>query len=108
MKILHTSDWHLGKTLFGEKRYDEHEKFLTWLIGVLKDENIDLIIIAGDIFDTTTPSNRAQELYYSFLCNTKTTSCRHVVIIGGNHDSPSFLSAPQELLKHLNRQIPSS
>lgn len=107
MKILHTSDWHLGKTLFGEKRYNEHEKFLTWLIGVLKDENIDLIIIAGDIFDTTTPSNRAQELYYSFLCNTKTTSCRHVVIIGGNHDSPSFLSAPQELLKHLNIHVVS-
>jgi len=105
MKILHTSDWHLGKTLFGEKRYDEHEKFLDWLIETIRDKKIELLIISGDIFDTTTPSNKAQELYYSFLCNTKTTSCRHVVIIGGNHDSPSFLSAPKELLKHLNIHV---
>jgi DNA repair protein SbcD/Mre11 len=102
MKLLHTSDWHLGKALFGEKRYDEHEKFLDWLIGVIAAENIDLLIVSGDVFDTTTPSNRATELYYSFLCKTKSTSCKNVIITGGNHDSPSFLAAPGNLLKHLN------
>lgn len=105
MKVLHTSDWHLGKSLFGEKRYDEHEKFLDWLIGIINDEKIDLLIVSGDVFDTVTPSNRATELYYSFLYRTKNTSCRNVIITGGNHDSPSFLAAPMELLKHLDIHV---
>ncbi len=102
MKILHTSDWHLGKNLFGQKRYDEHEHFVRWLTDLIKEESVDLMIVAGDIFDTTTPSNKAQEIYYSFLCETIKTTCRNVLIIGGNHDSPSFLAAPGSLLKHLN------
>ena len=68
MKILHTSDWHIGRTLYEKKRYDEFEQFFIWLLQTLESENIDVLLIAGDIFDTGTPSNKAQELYYKFLC----------------------------------------
>lgn len=101
MKILHTSDWHLGRTLYGKKRYEEFEAFLAWLAKTIEDEKIDVLLVAGDVFDTSTPSNRTQELYYRFLCRVATSSCRHVVVIAGNHDSPSFLNASRELLKAL-------
>jgi exonuclease SbcD len=102
IKILHTSDWHLGRTLYGRKRYDEFSAFLDWLALIITNENIDVLLIAGDIFDTSTPSNRAQELYYRFLCRVSNSCCRHIVVIAGNHDSPSFLNAPRELLHALN------
>ncbi len=105
MKILHTSDWHIGKTLYGRKRYDEFEAFLGWLIEIIQQEQVDVLLVAGDIFDTTTPSNRAQQLYYRFLYRIAASSCRHVVVIAGNHDSPSFLSAPKELLKTLDVHV---
>lgn len=105
MKILHTSDWHLGKKLYGKSRYAEFEAFLNWLITTLHTETIDVLLVAGDVFDTTTPSNRAQELYYHFLTRVAETGCRHVVIIAGNHDSPSFLEAPKTLLKILNVHV---
>lgn len=108
MKILHTSDWHIGKTLYGRKRYDEFEAFLTWLIETIEQEQVDALLIAGDIFDTSTPGNRAQQLYYRFLHRVAASSCRHVVIIAGNHDSPSFLSAPRELLKALDVHVTGS
>ncbi|HAJ28319.1 MAG TPA: exonuclease sbcCD subunit D [Syntrophus sp. (in: bacteria)] len=105
MKILHTSDWHLGRALYGRKRYEEYEAFLNWLAGLIDEENIDVLLVAGDVFDNTTPSNRAQELYYQFLCRTAAAPHRQVVIIAGNHDSPSFLNAPRELLKFLNVHV---
>lgn len=105
MKILHTSDWHLGRLLYSKKRYDEFEKFLNWLIDFINSEQIDIVIIAGDVFDTTTPSNRSQELYYQFLYNASTTCCRHIVITGGNHDSPTFLDAPKQLLKVMDVHV---
>ncbi len=102
MRILHTSDWHLGRTLYGKKRYNEFEAFLDWLVQAIETEKIDVLLIAGDVFDTGTPSNRAQELYYRFLCRVSVSCCHHVVVISGNHDSPSFINAPKELLKALN------
>lgn len=105
MKLLHTSDWHLGRTLYGRPRHDEHQAFLDWLAGVIEQSQVDTLLVAGDIFDTTTPSNRAQALYYRFLCRVAASGCRHVVIIGGNHDSPSFLDAPRELLRALNVHV---
>ena len=103
MKILHTSDWHLGRMLYGKKRYPEFEAFLNWLIGTIKAEGIDILLIAGDVFDTTTPSNYTQELYFQFLSDvSKNTHCQHVVVIGGNHDSPSLLEASKSVLKALN------
>ena len=68
MKLLHTSDWHLGRALYGRKRYDEYEAFLNWLADYIEREDIDVLLVAGDVFDNSTPSNRAQELYYRFLC----------------------------------------
>lgn len=105
MKILHTSDWHLGRTLFGQQRTAEFEDFLNWLLNTLEKQQIKVLLVAGDIFDTTTPSNRAQQLYYRFLCRVAQTGCRHVVITAGNHDSPSFLAAPQDLLLHLHIHV---
>ncbi len=105
MKILHTSDWHLGRSLYGRKRYEEFEVFLDWLAETIQQQQIDALLVAGDIFDTSTPSNRAQELYYRFLCQVAASPCRHVVVIAGNHDSPSFLNAPKELLRALNVHV---
>ncbi len=106
MKIFHTSDWHLGRTLYGKKRYAEFEAFLNWLIEQIILKSPDLLIVAGDIFDTTTPSNKGQEIYYQFLCKVAAnTSCEHVVIIDGNHDSPTLLNAPKELLKQLKIHV---
>lgn len=105
MNILHTSDWHIGRTLYGRKRYDEFEAFLTWLAQTIEDHAIEALLVAGDIFDTSAPSNRAQALYYRFLCRVAGSSCRHVVVIAGNHDSPSFLNAPRELLKALDVHV---
>ena len=108
MKILHTSDWHIGRTLYGRKRYEEFEAFLNWLAGLIDDEDIDVLLVAGDVFDNSTPSNRAQELYYRFLCRVAASPKRHVVVTAGNHDSPSFLNAPKELLKFLNVHVVGS
>lgn len=108
MKILHTSDWHIGSTLYGRKRYDESEQFLQWLVETIKNQSIEALLVAGDIFDTSTPSNTAQELYYRFLNEASKTTCRHVIVTGGNHDSPSFLDAPKALLKAFNVHVVGS
>ena len=108
MRLLHTSDWHIGRTLYGRKRYEEFESFLTWLAETIQQNEIEALLVAGDVFDTSAPSNRAQELYYRFLCRVAASSCRHVVVVAGNHDSPSFLNAPKELLKALNVHVVGS
>ncbi len=105
MKVLHTSDWHLGRTLYGQKRYEEFEAFLAWLVATITEQGVDVLLVAGDVFDTSTPSNRAQALYYQFLYDVSQTCCRHIVIIAGNHDSPSFLSAPKALLAALHVHV---
>lgn len=105
MKILHTSDWHIGRTLYGRKRYEEFEAFLNWMAATIQQQTVDVLLVAGDVFDTSTPSNRAQQLYYRFLCRVAASVCRHVVIVAGNHDSPSFLNAPKELLKALDVHV---
>ncbi len=108
MKILHTSDWHLGRMLYGRKRYGEFSKFLDWLVKTIKEKEVSVLLVSGDVFDTTSPGNKAQELYYRFLCRVSMSFCRHVIIISGNHDSPSFLNAPKEILKALNVHVVSS
>jgi len=105
LKLLHTSDWHIGRTLYGRKRYEEFEAFMSWLAETIQQNEIDALLVAGDVFDTSAPSNRAQELYYRFLCRVAASSCRHVVVVAGNHDSPSFLNAPKELLKALDVHV---
>jgi exonuclease SbcD len=105
MKILHTSDWHLGRNLYGHKRHEEYKQFLSWLLLQINARQVEVLLVAGDIFDSVAPGNQAQELYYHFLSSIKDAGCRHVVIIGGNHDSPSFLNAPQKLLKNMNIHV---
>ena len=108
MKILHTSDWHLGQNFMGKSREDEHRAFLDWLKDKIVDESIDVLIVAGDIFDTGTPPNYALELYYDFLKNLIQTDCKYTIITAGNHDSVSTLKAPQQLLSMLNIYIIAS
>ncbi len=105
MKFIHTSDWHLGRSLYGRKRYREHQQFLDWLVTLIAEEDIEALLVAGDIFDSSTPSNRALQLYYQFLCRVADSGCRHVVITAGNHDSPSLLNAPREVLRFLNVHV---
>ena len=105
MRLLHTSDWHLGRSLETFKRYDEFESFLGWLTQTIIDRQVDVLVVAGDIFDNTAPPNRAQELYYRFLAGLTGSCCHHVIIVAGNHDSPSFLDAPKEILKALNVHV---
>ena len=106
LKILHTSDWHLGRSLYGQNRQAEFNAFLNWLMDLLQQEQTDVLLIAGDVFDTITPNHAAQELYYRFLAQVAALGlCRHIVIIGGNHDSASFLNAPKSLLSALNVHV---
>ncbi len=105
MKVLHTSDWHLGRSLYGQKRYREFGQFLDWLGEAIQSEQVDVLLVAGDIFDTSAPSNRAQSLYYQFLCRVAASTCRHIIVIAGNHDSPTFLDAPRELLRSLDVHV---
>src|SRR5690349_20203908 len=105
MRVLHTSDWHLGKRLEQCERTEEHQHFLDWLVQIIQAQNIELLIIAGDIFDTGSPSNTALKQYYDFLWQLRQTCCRDVVVIGGNHDSVSTLNAPKALLKYFNVHV---
>ncbi len=107
MKILHTADWHLGHYLRGQEnnRYDEHDVFLHWLLDTIENQHIELLVIAGDIFDSANPPHWAEEQYYRFLANVTRTNCKNVVIIAGNHDSPNKLNAPKELFKYLNIHV---
>lgn len=106
MRIIHTSDWHLGAQLLDQSRLPEQEQFLEWLKALMAKERPDALIVAGDIFDSCAPSNAAQNLYYDFLATSyKEGLCRKVVVVGGNHDSPSLLDAPGKALFHLHAHV---
>ena len=108
MKILHTSDWHLGQNFMGKSREEEHNSFLTWLLEIIENKNINVLIVAGDIFDTATPPNYALELYYNFLTKLSLSSCDNIIITAGNHDSIATLKAPKQLLQALNIHVITS
>lgn len=108
MKILHTADWHLGQKFIQFDREQEHTFALNWLIELITKEEIELLIIAGDIFDIGNPPNYAQKLYYRFFKSLLSTNCEHCVVIGGNHDSPAMLGAPKELLDVFNISVISA
>ncbi|BAD41161.1 metallophosphoesterase family protein [Symbiobacterium thermophilum] len=97
MRILHTADWHLGRTLEGRSRQEEHEAFVDELCAMVREERIDLVLIAGDVFDTGNPSAAAEELYCDALARLGENGRRAVVVIAGNHDSPDRLTAVQAL-----------
>ncbi len=91
--------------LLGRSRYGEFRLFLDWLLEKIVERQIDVLLVAGDVFDTQTPGPRVQRLYYEFLHRLSGTGCRHVVVIGGNHDSPQLLDAPGELLRRINVHV---
>ncbi len=105
MKILHTADWHLGHRLHEQSQVEEQTLFLTWLENYIINEKVDVLLLSGDIFDTGAPSNQSLELYYNFLIKLKATSCKSVIITGGNHDSPGTLNAPKHLLNALSIKV---
>ncbi|UOR03847.1 exonuclease subunit SbcD [Hymenobacter aerilatus] len=106
MRVLHTADWHLGQRFVGgHERTEEHRHFLEWLVQTVRAQQIEVLVMAGDVFDTGSPSNQALELYYSFLLQMRDTDCRDVVMVGGNHDSPATLNAPARLLRHLRVHV---
>lgn len=105
MKIIHTSDWHLGHRLYEQSQYAEQLKFLNWLEVYINDNQIDVLLIAGDVFDTGVPATQSQKMYYDFLINLRDTHCQHIIITGGNHDAPGTINAPQALLKALSIHV---
>ena len=106
MKILATSDWHLGNLFHGYDRLPEHRHFLSWLLIQIEEQQPDALLIAGDVFDNGNPSAAAQSAYYEFLAEA-TQKCRQmqVIITAGNHDSASRLEAPRPLLTHHQVEI---
>ncbi len=107
MKILHTSDWHLGQNFFTKSRKDEHQAFINWLLNLVSKEQIDVVIIAGDVFDTGAPPSYARELYNQFVVDLQTLNC-FLVVLGGNHDSVSTLNESRQILACLNTFVVAS
>ena len=106
LRLVHSADWHLGQTLHGIDRGPEHDRFLDFLIGILDSECADALVVAGDVFDSASPSAAAQQRYYGFLAELRRALPRvQVVIVGGNHDSPARLDAPAELLRSLGVRV---
>lgn len=97
MRMLHTSDWHLGKYLEGHSRLEEQEKFIDDLVEIVEEQNIDLIIVAGDIYDTSNPRAMAERLFYSAMKRLSNNGERIVLAIGGNHDNPDRLASSKPL-----------
>lgn len=107
MKIIHTSDWHLGQSFFTQSRKYEHQCFLLWLLELITREQIDALIVAGDIFDTGTPPSYAREMYNQFVVDIQQLGCR-LVVLGGNHDSVAMLNESKPLLARLNTYVIAS
>ncbi|AKQ69106.1 Exonuclease SbcD [Myxococcus hansupus] len=106
MRLLHTSDWHLGHTLYDVSRDAEHAAFLDWLLETLEAEAVDALLVAGDIFDTANPSADAQAAWYQFVAKARRRLPRlDVVVIGGNHDSAARLDAPDPLFSALGVRV---
>lgn len=100
MKILHTSDWHLGHTLHDYSRETEHRAFLGWLLDTLEAETVDALIVCGDVFDSANPSAQSQGLWYRFLVEAqRRLPGLDIIVIGGNHDSAARLDATDPLLR---------
>ncbi len=107
MRILHTSDWHLGQNFYTKSRAPEHAAFLNWLTEMVEQHQVDAVIVAGDIFDTGSPPSYARELYYRFVVQLQATGCT-LVVLGGNHDSVATLNESRELLGYLNTWVIAS
>src|SRR5680860_159365 len=104
MKILHTADWHIGKKL---QKYDlsrDFDLFIEWLCRTVRQESVDVLLVSGDIFDLSNPSSEARTQYYRALMQLRPLNCK-IILTGGNHDSPSMLNAPREILRQLDMHV---
>ena len=106
MKIIATSDWHLGNLFHGNDRLPEHRHFLQWLLAQIKERQPDALLVAGDVFDNGNPSAAAQSAYYEFLADaTQLCPQMRIIITAGNHDSANRLEAPRALLKRYKVEV---
>jgi exonuclease SbcD len=109
MKLIHTADWHLGQLFYQNNREEEHEFFFQQLINIIKEEKPDALVVSGDIFHTASPTVTSQRQYYHLLVElSKIDEDLQVIIVAGNHDSPSRLEAPRELLNAFNVSVVGS
>lgn len=104
LRILHTSDWHLGQHFMGKTRQAEHQGFCSWLLEQVRACDVDVLLIAGDVFDTGAPPSYAREQYYRLVVELRDAGCA-LVVLGGNHDSPAMLGESRSLLAQLGTQV---
>lgn len=106
MKVLHTSDWHLGQQFYEHHRVQEHQHFLDWLVTTLRQQAIDLLLVSGDIYHTATPPSSAEQQLYQFIKQAKQACPElHIVIIAGNHDSANRIETAKPLLKQFDTNV---
>lgn len=104
MRLLHTSDWHLGQHFMGKSRQAEHRALIEWLLAQVEEHAVDAVLVAGDIFDTGTPPSYARELYNQLVGQLYKAGVP-LLVLGGNHDSPATLGESRELLAHLGTTV---
>lgn len=106
MRLLHTADWHIGQNFFGYDRKEEHIIFLDWLREQIRQYQVDVLLVSGDVFDSPNPSAESQKIYYRFLHQVSLVNPHlQIVIVAGNHDSAGRLEAPSPLLEEMNVSI---
>lgn len=105
MRIIHTSDWHLGQHFMGRSRQAEHQAFLIWLINEIRERRVDGLVVAGDVFDTGAPPSYARTLYNEFIVSLQDTGCAQTLILGGNHDAAATLNEARSILECLNTRV---
>ena len=104
LRLLHTSDWHLGQHFMGKSRQAEHQALCQWLLEQVQALQVDVVLIAGDLFDTGTPPSYAREQYNQLVLALRRAGCG-LVLLGGNHDSPAMLGESRQLLAELGAQV---
>jgi len=106
MKILHTADWHLGQTFFDNDRTNEHQAFLDWLFAIIAEKKVDAVLISGDVYDNSNPSNKAISMLYQFMQKASNAFPEvQFIFTAGNHDSSLRLEQPNPLLQHTNIKV---
>jgi len=104
MKILHTADWHIGKKLHKHSLQPDFDLFIDWLCDCIAEKKVEVLMVSGDVFDLANPSSEARQQYFKALMKLKRLHCK-IILTGGNHDSPTMLNAPQEVLRELDIHI---
>ncbi|MBM3381715.1 MAG: exonuclease subunit SbcD [Betaproteobacteria bacterium] len=106
MRLLHTSDWHLGQEFYRHDRAFEHARFLSWLKATILEQKVDVLLISGDLYDTSNPPASAQRLFYNFVREVKEVAKDLVIVAAaGNHDSPARFEIPAELFESFNAHV---